>query len=280
MAIQTPEQYYTNQDNWGNYQFITISEIMDELMLETTDPDSYLVNVPRHKILRTLKAGIRAVNKETRRIVHAIEMTVGEQGFIVLPQNYIDWVRVSVVGTDNRLYPLNINNNISTAIGYLQDHDAHILFDDQGEILEADSMNTYAKTYRKYQFCDSLRGGYQTLDTSKFSRHGEFKIDEQLGTIVFSADLIDKEIVLEYISDGVDLEEVREEEIKIHKDLRDAIWEYTYAYCISTRKNVPNNEKIRAKNSFKTLIHKIKIDISSFDLNKINQVARTSTKQG
>ncbi len=280
MAVQTPEEYFMDSANWGNYQFMPITGIMDRLMLETTDPDSYLVNVPKHKILQTLKDGIRYVNRATKRIVHAIELTVPDSSYLALPQNYIDWVRVSVVDQDDRLRPLDVNDGISTAVGYLQDHNAEILFDDQGEILEADSRNAYARPYRKYHFVDSMRGGYQTMDTSKLSRNGEFKIDEELGTIVFSSDLIGKEVVIEYISDGVDLEDIREEEINIHKDLRDAVYEYTYAYCIATRRNVPANEKLRAMNSFKTRLHKTKIYAADFDLNKIDRATRTSTKQG
>lgn len=280
MPVQTPEQYYGDEANWGGYQFITMSDLMDDLMLETTDPDSYLVNIPRHKILKTLKDGIRFTNRHTRRIVHAIEVTVPDTGWMPLPQNYVDWLRLSVVDQDLRLQPLNINNSINTAVGYLQDHEGEILFDNDGGILEADSSNVYATPYKKYQFTDSLRGGFHTLDTSKLSRFGEFKIDEQVGTIAFSSNLINREIVMEYISDGVDLEEINESEIQIHKDLRDVIYEYTYSHCIATRRNVPYNEKLRAKNSFKTLLHQVKIDIAGFDMNQIIRVARTSTKMG
>jgi len=85
MAIQTAEEYYENEDNWGNYQFINLKDFIDELLVETTDSDSYLLNTPRSKLLVASKNGIRKLNKEIRKTVLAIEMTVGEQLYIVLP---------------------------------------------------------------------------------------------------------------------------------------------------------------------------------------------------
>ena len=108
----------------------------------------------------------------------------------------------------------NINKGINIATGYLQDNDAEILFDNDGDIITADGKNTYAKPYTKYEFIDTYRGGQQELDTSNLSRSGEFVIDEQKGVISFSSNIMEKEVVFEYISDGLQMAELKEEEIK------------------------------------------------------------------
>jgi hypothetical protein len=279
MAVQTAEEYYENEDNWGNYQFLNLSDFINELLVETTDSDSYLHNTPRSKLLVASKNGIRKLNKEIRKTVLAIEMTVGEQLYIVLPQDYVDWVRVSVVTDDFKLQTLNVNKSIITAIGYLQDNNADILFDEDGGILTADSSNTYNHPYTKYEFTETSRGGQFELDTSILSRYGEFVVDENKGTIAFSSNLEDREVVVEYISDGLQMANLLETEIRFNKLLKDALTEYVYSECISKRRNVPANEKQRAKASFKTELHKAKVIALDLDINEIMRATRTSTIQ-
>jgi hypothetical protein len=277
--MQTPEDYYSDQENWGNYQFITLKQFIDEFMVETTDPDSYLNNTPRSKIVTQSKIGIRTLNREIKKTVLAIEMTVGPDMYLPLPQDYVDWVRVSVVTADGKLKALNINVLINRAIGYLQDDTGEILFDEQGQILQADGTNYIGKPYRKYKFTDYFRGKNFELDTSVLSRWGEFLIDEERGTIAFSSNLEGKEIVLEYISDGLQMYNLREEDITIHKDLVETLSDWVYSECISKRRHVPANEKDRARKRYKTTLHKCKIDSADFDINQMFRLKSAATKQ-
>ena len=279
MAIQTAETYYEDEEKWGGYAYISLKALIDELLIETTDSDSYLYNTPRSKLLVAAKNGIRVLNKEIKKTILSIEMTVGGQLYFVLPQDYVDWVAVSVVMPDFTKEILNINKNINIAIGYLQDHNADVIFDSDGEIITADSSNIYNKPYRVPAIPESTSGGNQELDTSKLTRSGEFIIDDRKGVIAFSSNLEDKEVVLDYISDGLQMWDLKETEITFHKTMKDALLEYTYNECISKRRNVPANEKHRAKNSFKTTLHKAKIDALDLDINEVIRATRTSTIQ-
>lgn len=271
MAIQTPEEYYENEDNWGGYQYITFKDFIDEFLIETIEPDSLVYNTRRATIIKHAKSGIRELNKSIRKTVLGIEMTVGPLLYFQLPQDYIDWIRVSVILPDFKLQPLNINYNINTAIGYLQDDDAEVLFDEDGGILQSDSSNAFSKPYKRYQFCDSYRGMQGSLDTRELSRYGEFAIDERTGRITFSSDLEDKEVVIEYISDGLQMNDLAEEEITFHKDLKQALWDFVYHRCIRTRssKNVRRYDKRDALNAFLKSEHKLKIDSADFDINQM-----------
>lgn len=275
-----PEEYYSSQDNWGNYQFRTLKDFVDEFMIETTDEDSYLSNVPRSKIVTQAVAGIRVLNREIKKTVKAVEMSVGPEMYLILPQDYVDWVRVSVIDQQGHLQPLNINVRINRAIGYLQDDNGEILFDEQGYILQADANNYLGKPYAKYQFTSNLNGGCFELDTSKLSIYGEFFIDEERGTIAFSSDLEDKEIVLEYISDGLEARDIDEKAITINKQLIEALSDWVYSECISKRRSVPANEKQRARSRYKSTLHKTKIDAANFDINQISRILNLGGRQG
>jgi hypothetical protein len=276
MAAQLPQDYYEGEELHGKYQYVSLKTIIDNMLLEAEDDDSYIKNVKRSRILNYAKQAIRTVTRQAANDVLAVEVTVPDYLSWVLPQDYVHYVRISVVIRDEvtgslRLYPLDVNQNMNIAIGYLQDHNADILFDDQGKILTADSSNGYSKPYKKYSFCDSYQ---PTKDTSKLSKHGEFTIDERRGTILFSSDLSDREVVIEYVSDGLQAE-LSEEEITVHKYLRDTIENWIYFSCIERKRNVPANEKQRALARYKTTLHQAKLARADFNLLQISRVLRS-----
>lgn len=269
MTPQTPLEYHDDEESHGSYIFCSIGDIVQELEQESLDPDSYLTNTPRSKIVAKVKEGVREMNRDLKKTVLAREFTVSPSLYFTLPQDYMDWVRVSVIDENGRLQPLNINNKIHAGAAYLQDNDWELLFSQEGEVLTVDSNNAYGKPYKRYEFCPTYRGRQFELDTTKLSVWGEFTIDEHRGKIVFSSNLNDKDIVLEYISDGLQMETLKLEEIQVHKVLKNSIWAYAYAECIRTRRNVPQNEKYASRQRFKTERHNAVIEAANFDMNEI-----------
>lgn len=279
MAIVTPEQYFSNEDNHGNYQWVTLKDIVDAVLIETQDEDSYLKNTPRHKILYHAKQGVKEVNKEAANQVLSVEVTVPNSLAFPLMQDFVEYVRVSVVVIDEatgsrRLQPLDVNHNINISTGYLQDNDAEILFDEDGYILTSDGDNAYGMPYKKYLFTES--GSQFRLDTSKLSEYGEFTIDKERGKILFSSELMDKEVVIEYVSDGLTAQ-LTETQVKVHKYLEMTIKDWIYYACIALKRNVPANEKKRALDRYKTTLHQAKLDLSDLNMLQIARMVRTKS---
>lgn len=283
MAIETPQQYYETESSHGSYQFVPLKEVIDGLLTEAKlDPDNYLKNTNRALILYHSKMILKELTKSTSSIPLKIEKTIPDNSYIVMPQDYVDYFRISVVVVDEftgarRLEVLDVNHNINTAIGYLQDHEGQILFDDQGNILTADASNVYNIPYKKYEFCRDFSGS-SMQDTSKLSAFGEFTIDVVNGKIAFSSNLINKEVVIEYESDGLQWESFEEGDIKVLKGIEQALKDGTYYACIEKRQTVPASEKQRALNRFKTTRHIARKNASGFDLNEISRLMRIKTK--
>lgn len=272
--IQTPLEYYNDEASHGSYQYITLKHIIDNMLLKMTDDDHYLKNTKRSLLLQAAKRGIKKLNRLSKD-VFSIELTVGDDLCLTVPQDFVNWVRISVVDEHRKLQVLNVNRNINLAIGYLQDNNAQILFDNDGKILTADSNNAYAFPYQKYEFCDDYLGGYAELDTSKLSRYGEVTLDERRGKFVFSSNLRDKEVVIEYQSDGLHWEDLLEEEITIHKNIEEALLEWIYYDCIQYKRNVPSNEKRRALDRYKTVLHQAKIIQMDFNIVEVSRLSAT-----
>lgn len=277
MAVQTPFEYYSDEANYGAYQFITLKEVIDALTLQAMDDDDYLKNTKRSQMIAHAKNCIKDLTSDLSSETKMFEITVPSDLVVVFPQDYVNWVAVYVSVLDNitgsyRLKQLDKNDQINTAIGYLQDNDGEILFDNDGYILTSDATNAYGKPYKKYKFWD--HGGQFGLDTSKLSEWGEFNVDRDAGKFVFSSDLSEKEVVIEYISDGLQWQYFLEQDIRIHKDMEQVLKHYIYYKCIATRRTVPANEKYRANQEYKGSLHKCKLKMMEMDLKELSRLMR------
>jgi hypothetical protein len=267
----TSETYYSEEGNFGKYQYFSLKEFMDEIMLETQDDDSVIKNTKRSKLLNVAMRGIRLLSRDVANDVLAFEVTISESLVWPVPQDYVNWVRVSLVVNDDqtkskRLVPLDVNYKIQTAVGYLQGHAGKILFDSNGEILKADSSNAIARPYKSYEF--NCSDGQFTTDASKFSKYGEFTIDERRGIFVFSSNVMDQEVVIEYVSDGLQ-GQLKAEQITMHKYLRDALYDYVIKESIATKRNVSRSEKEYWTNKWKGSRHRAVMARADFDLLRI-----------
>lgn len=264
----------------GNYQYFKLSELIDDILLEAQDDDSLIKNTKRSKFLNVAYRGIRELNRNVANDVLAFEITVPDSLYFHLPKDYVNWARVSVVAKDEstnsfRLFPLDVNYNINTAIAYLQDHKGALLYDSNGEILTAEASNALNFPYKSYAFCGA--DNQFTTDASKFSKNGEFKVDERRGVITFSSNLRDREIVMEYVSDGLQ-ENLREGEITIHKHLREALYDFIIYKSISTKRSVSAQDKRNMKNKWLSSRHKAVMARADFDLLRIARAVRVKSK--
>jgi len=258
------------------YHYVSLKEVIDSVLIQSQDKDSYLRNTKRSVIINHAMQGLRELTSSTANDILAFEITVPESLVVSFPKDYVNYVRISVLKHDDitgsyRLFPLDINYTIHTAKAYLQDNNGDLLLDTDGNVITDDINNAYKKPYKKYAFCN----GYQpTLNTSKLSKYGEFKIDERRGLFLFSSDLSGEVVVIEYVSDGLQAE-LSEEKITLHKYLKRALEDYIYWQCIDYRRNVPQNEKDKASRRYKTSLHRAKLSRSDIDFIRINKVLRT-----
>ncbi|CAL2094773.1 hypothetical protein [Tenacibaculum sp. 190524A02b] len=269
-----PEEYYNDEEQHGSYQYVTLKKIVDDFVYETLDDDSILKNTKRGKIIRAAKEAILDLNKNTFNEPRVVEITVPDELSLPLPHDFVSFLRLSVVVEDKltnsyRLHTLDKNNKIHTSISYLQDENFELLFDHDGYVLTANAYNSQNTPYKRYKF---VCGG----DNKQISRNGEFTIDEQQGKILFSSDLYDKPIVLEYLTDGLGFDTYGEEEIKVHKDSLEVLKNYIYYLLIKFKRHVSQSEKQSALKRFKTTRHETRLKRAKFNLIEISRVARNA----
>lgn len=264
---QTQETYYSNKNNFGKYQYVAFSQIVLSLEQDAQEDGNYMSGIKRSKILKHAKQGLRDLTADVANENLSFEVTVPESLVWALPQDYVSDINIFLVEKDSctgnfDLFPLEENPNMSSAIGYLQDHNTNPLYDDDGDILLADSLNAI---------------NHPSKLNTKQNRYGGFVVDERRGVIVFTSNIADKEVVIRYKSDGLQAQ-LKEEEVYLHKHIKEALTQYTYYHCIKDLRStlVPANEKRRAKNEYLSTRHKAVLNRAGFTFMKIYKATNSS----
>jgi len=247
MGYITNYQYYTNNGtiptdaNWGSYQYVTLADIVNNFMLMYVGNDKLVNNVDRYNVLFHAKRAVQELNYDALRNIKVIEFKLGDDLKMVMPPDYVNYVRISMLH-EGVLFPLVENRTPMSASAYLQDNNLDILFDIDGEIITGTSrLDILRQEKRLYTGMGPYHGHYGYywdgdwyfgynfgkrfgLNTEEANVNPKFYINKAAGVIDFSTGVENKTIVFEYISDG--MENGDDSLITINKLAE----EYLYAY--------------------------------------------------
>jgi hypothetical protein len=233
------QDYYGDNTLWGDYQFTTLQEIVNNFQLMYMG-DNMLIpaTMNRDIIVFHAKRGLQELNYDALRQIKGIELDIDPDTLqITLPEDFVNYVRVSWVDANGYFHPMVTNEDTKIAEAYLQDNDYNILFDMDGNALKA-SQNSYDETqlndnFRLYRFFNQAEAsGLDSdvsygnarfgMETDKANFNGWFTMDKNTGVMKFSSNVGTKTIVLEYISDGLESSDIAE--IRIHKFAEEALY--------------------------------------------------------
>ena len=275
MSSMNPQEYYENEENHGVYQYVTLEEMVINFMDNYTGDGTILGKTSRSKAVYQFKQGIKEFTMDALREQKSVELELGDTLDVIMPPDYLNWVRISYVNPETgELMVLSSNPKTPQATAYLQDHDAEVLFDDDGFVLEGTTyfaeLNDKVTTRKIIgPVCGYLGESRWGLDVTK-NANGTFNIDKRSGKIHFSSDTASRVIMLEYISDG--LEYSLESDIKVHKLAEIALYNYVHYNLLSVQKDVPMYEKNEAKKLYYATFRNAKIKLLDFKVSDIQLV--------
>lgn len=287
-----PIDYYEDpNENWGGYQYVTIKDIVNRFMLTYVGDDRILPSsTKRYQVIYHAKRALQELNYDVLKEVKAMELELGDTLQIILPSDYVNYVRISFVDQNGMFHPL-IENRDTTIITapYLQDNQFNILFDQNGYPLEGQSLTDINSrsanlgNVSQYTACggdcgdsscmsNGCGGPNYGLDTSKSNKNGTFNIDKKLGVIQFSSEVKYSTIVLEYISDG--LESNDESEIEVHKLAEACLINYIAWQMLHTKYNVQEYIVNRFRKEYFSQLNNTKIRMADLKGEKIMQLLK------
>ena len=288
----------TVEENYGGYEYITLNDAIDNFMVGYVGDGKILQKVDKSDVLFFAKRSLQEFSYDTLKSIHSQELTVPASLSLALPQDYVNYVRVSRIdslGIKRIIYPVNnltinpYNNPVQDATGVpTQDNfgsniEGTSLTEERWSTANLDLLNfnlldnfdDFAYWWNLYGFDGNFNTGrLYGLDPQTSQINGWFSINHREGKISFSNELANELIVLEYISDGLG----SELDTKVPKLAEDALYASILYNIVSVRANQDPNNIMRLKRDRSAKLRNAKIRLSNIKLDEIVQVMRGKSK--
>ena len=286
------------EDNYGGYQYLKLGDVIDNYMVGYVGDGKLIQTAKKSDVVFWAKRSLQEFSYDTLKSIKSQELSIPESLSLVIPQDYVNYVDLSWIdhmGIKHRIYPVNAltTDPYSTP---LQDDTGIPTQDNFGGDLEGTSLteekwkdadvklingqwNTWDSWYDYVAQDYSLNGPWNWgrlygLDTQYANRNGWFGINEREGKFTFSSNLVNKLIVLEYISDGL----AYDLDTKVPKMAEDAMYKSISYNILATRAGIPEGIVMRYKRDRYAALRNAKIRLSNIKLGEFVQVMRGKSK--
>jgi hypothetical protein len=115
---ETEQQYY-NGNNFGGYQFTPLRDIISQFKVSYVGEDKVIPKVKRTEIAFHAQRALQELSFDTLKSIKAQEIEVPASLQMVLPQDYVNYTKVSFVdssGIKHVLYPASKTSNPSNPV--------------------------------------------------------------------------------------------------------------------------------------------------------------------
>ena len=286
------------EDNYGSYQYIKLNDAIDNFMVGYVGEGKILQRAKKSDVLFFAKRAVQEFSYDTLKSIKSAELTIPPSLTLVIPQDYVNYVKCSFVDHLGVLHPIYPTNNLTTSPYYtqIQDDTGIPTQDNFGENVEGTSLtqerwhaaggqllNAELTNNREGWYYDWDEYGvwsYQNwgqlygLEPQLAQRNGWFNINEREGKLSFSSNLVGKLIILEYVSDGLAFDA----DTKIPKLAEDALYASILHSIISTRSGQQEYLVQRLQRDKRAKLRNAKIRLSNIKLEEITQVMRGKSK--
>jgi hypothetical protein len=290
------------ESNYGGYQYTSLNDVINNFMVAYIGAGKLIPSAKRTDIIFHAKRGMQEFSYDTLKTIKSQELTISPSLTAVIPQDYVNYVRLSwidALGVKRIIYP-NTNVTINPAEAPEQDSTGQILQDNLEENIDTDPPQTVErwrsaddKRITGLFNADSVNAGYDIdginmgniywggaygqrygLDPALTQSNGWFGIDEVRGVFTFSSNLKDRLIVIEYISDGL----AYDLDTRVPKMIEDAMYAHISHAIISTRINQPEYIVQRLKRERSAKLRNAKIRLSNIKIGELTQLMRGKSK--
>lgn len=287
----TEQAYYSNDANWGSYQYVSINDIVNNYMLNNVGDDKLVNNTQRHLVLFYAKEAVKELTFDSFREVSALEFIVQDDLKMILPHDYVNYVRLSLE-VDGVLFPMSENLSEITAKRYIQDSNGDLTFDINGNVITGQSEldirrldqslytgpGPYSGCYGwcvdgDWYFGFSFGSRYG-LDPTTANSNGTFKINKKAGVINFASNISGQRVVLEYISDGL-----YDGAAEVHKMAEKFVYAYITWSILHNKIGIQEYIVRRAQTTKSALLRNLNIRLSSQHAGDLLMVMRGKDKR-
>lgn len=283
------------EQNYGSYAYTRLGDLVNNFLVAFVGAGKLIPSVKRTDVIFHTKRAIQEFSYDTLRSVNAQELTVPKNLSVVIPQDYVNYVELSWVdtqGVKRIIYPTTLTSNPSEMP--VQDNKGVPIQDSFNNNIDGTSLTEERWRNNIYRDITNIEGnslvsydyyyanggnmyGYGQLyglQPELANTNGWFTINEREGKFSFSADLVDKILLLQYISDGLS----NDLDTRVPKMAEEAVYAYLKHAILASRINQPEYIIQRLKKEASAKLRNAKIRLSNIKSNEIVQIMRGKSK--
>jgi hypothetical protein len=286
------------ENNYGSYEYIKLGDAIDNFMVGYVGDGKIIQKAKKSDIVFFAKRSLQEFSYDTLKSIHSQELTVPANLTVPLPQDYVNYVKISWIdelGVKRPIYPAN-NLTTSPYENPVQDAQGVEVQDNFGNNIQGTSITEerWSKAndklinqnvfdnmddYAYWANYNGINGSWNWgrlygIDPQYSQINGWFNLNYREGKMSFSSNLAGKVIVFEYISDGL----AYDLDTKVPKLAEEALYASLLHYIVSTRANQPEYLVRRLKTERSAKLRNAKIRLSNIKLDEIVQVMRGKSK--
>ena len=285
----------TVEENYGSYGYISLEDVINNFQIAYVGTGKLIPSCKRTDIIFHAKRGMQEFSYDTLKSIKSQELTIPPELSVVIPQDYVNYTKVSWIdklGVKRPIYPANnlTTNPFETPV---QDSKGVPTQDSFGNNIEGTSVteerwrtaddtlinqdnvdDLYNEGYDSWGWNEQLLGQNYGLDPQYAQENGWFTINDREGKMSFSSNLAGALIVLEYISDGL----AYDMDTKVPKLAEEALYAHISHAIVASRINQPEYIVRRLKQERSAKLRNAKLRLSNIKLDEIIQVMRGKSK--
>ena len=259
---------------------ITVSQVVNDYVI-TLEGDDYANNASDTLIHNYALRGIREMGFDLMQRVRSLKLS-SSNNTVTLPDDFVDLVKIGIVGSDGLVHVFGENKNINysqkyktDAAGNNLDSDGDGIFDREdaksgktaGGVFGADDFIVFSNYIYQNNIGQiyGLGGGFY---------EGEYRLNLDQNRIELATNTAIEEVVIEYIAD-----EARSICPTIHIQAEEALRSYIYYKLIERKSSVPTVEKNRARAEYYNERRKANARLKAFSKEEALKTIRKNFKQ-
>ena len=279
----TEQSYYQGSDQ-GNYQFVSLNDIITNFVIIYVGEDKAISKVKRLDVAFHAQRALQELSYDTLRSEKSQEIEVGPALTVPIPHDFVNYVKLTWMdnsGIERVIHPARKTSN---PLAMLQNSAFDYTFDGSGNALTAEDSETWGDysnnptaNNEESTILDKEESYGQRfgLDPQFSHANGSFFIDPIKSKIFFSSGMVNSVVTLKYISDSLGTDA----EMKVHKFAEEAMYKTIAHAILSTRSNTPEYVVGRFKKERFAAIRQTKLRLSNMKIEEISQVMRGKSKQ-
>lgn len=242
-----------------SHNTVTLKDVIGDFKI-ALDSDDYISNVSDVQLRNIALRGIRDIGFDIGKKVKSLKLPVETNDTVLLPDDFVDLIKIGVVAEDGLVYVFAENKNINHSYQKISNtgvDPTYATFNNSPLNIEAnkieDTIEAKTATLNQSDTIDSFyeyvfenfmyEGGIGRIYGMGGGHHrGEYRINLDQNRIEVKKGSDINEVVLEYVAD-----EARSGNPTVHVYAEEALRAYMYYKLIEKKATVPAGEKARAR---------------------------------